>query len=49
MVATDSLLCPRCGFQRDLNTDLEHQKQNVVFEIERLINTGEFRQRMAQS
>jgi len=45
LIATDSLFCRRCGFQQDLNTDLEHQKPNVVFEIERLINTGEFRHR----
>jgi hypothetical protein len=48
LVATDSLHCPRCGFQQDLDTDVQHQKVKVLLEIERLINTGEFAQRVAK-
>ncbi len=44
-----SLLCPRCGYQQDFNTDMATLERNVLLEIERLINTNEFQIRLTQN
>ncbi len=40
-----SLVCPRCGFQKDFDSDFESIKRDVLFEIERRLNTKEFLKR----
>ena len=40
-----SLVCPRCGFQKDFDSDFESIKRNVFIEIERRLNTKEFLKR----
>jgi hypothetical protein len=42
-----SLHCPRCNFQKDYQWDERELLRRVSLEIERLINTGQFQQRLA--
>ncbi len=37
-----SLVCSHCGFKQDYDCDFESLKRDVLFEIERRINTKEF-------
>jgi hypothetical protein len=40
-----SLICSRCGFRKDFDSDFESLKRDVFFEIERRLNTKEFLKR----
>jgi hypothetical protein len=39
---TISLSCPRCGFTRDFDWDHDELRKNVLGEVERRLNTGEY-------
>jgi hypothetical protein len=41
-----SFTCTKCGFSRPFDSDWKQLKHDVFLEIERLIRTGEFQQRM---
>lgn len=43
-----SLVCSRCGFQRDFDMDLKQVHFEVLKEVERRINTGAFVNRIGQ-
>jgi hypothetical protein len=42
----ETMSCQRCGFKRHFDCDRETLKQKVIYEIERLIHTGQYVQRM---
>ena len=41
-----TLLCPHCGFKREFDSHFDQLKAKVIAEIERRLNTGEYRQRI---
>lgn len=41
-----SLVCPHCGFKRDYEFDLAQLMDKTLVEIERRINTGEYKSRL---
>jgi hypothetical protein len=42
-----SLVCPHCGYRRNFDFDWDRLRHNVVFEVERRLRTGEYKQRLA--
>jgi len=41
-----SLVCRRCGFKKDFNSDLKSVEYDVLLEVDRRIRTGEFVRRL---
>jgi hypothetical protein len=44
-----SFTCRNCGFNREFDLSWGELRRNVLEEVERRMNTGEFRQRMLES
>jgi hypothetical protein len=42
----DTMRCNRCGFKKHFDCDHETLKRRVIDEIERLVNTGQYVERL---